>query len=56
MPCFYVVDAAQVNPVRPGGIAAAYDAFANGYYILGCNAVQQAFFDKLINKDYVLQA
>ena len=56
MPVIYVVKAYESNPVAHSGIAAAYDAAANGLYVVGKNAVHQAFFDKIINKDYVLEA
>ena len=51
-----VFNAFESNPFLPGGIADAYDAATNGYYIVGKNAVHQAFFDKLINNHYALSA
>ena len=56
MVVFHVVDAAMVDPTVPGGITNAYNAAADGLYVVGKNAVHQAFFDKIINKDYVLQS
>ena len=50
----YVFRAFGSNPAAPSGIANAYNAAANGYYIVGKNAVHQAFFDKLINNHYAL--